>query len=671
MLRASASSAGFSRFSSRPVLRQLRWRLAWTSVAAACVLAGCQRVTPPPSPRAAAAAPASEPASASAAVPLAYTAPSADALYQMVAPIALYPDKLVAQVLAGATYPDQISSAETWLGQNPGLKGDALASAADAQPWDPSVKSLTSFPNVLEQLAANLPWTTALGKAYYHDPSDVMNAIQAMRTRAAQVGALKSSPHLRVTTVAAGAAVPPPPPVQQPVAMYQGPAVVPPPATVITIEPAQAQAIYVPSYDPSVVYGTPVPVYPSYRWAVPVAPTPVAVAAGPDPVAVGAMAFGAGVLVGAVASHHHAWGWDAWNLHWGAPPPAAVAWSAAPPPPAGRPAVVYRGATYVSNSTTVIENVHNRATVNNRNIYVNAPGHSPGAPAPTVPAAALAAGPAPLQQAALAPPRPGSMTGGRPVVPAPQALQSPPVGAALQGSHGNVPHGLPNDHGNRFLPAAESGRIVGHQPGGAMQTPGRAQVPGAPSQPIAHAALGRPGEQGLGLRFTDRPPPEALQGGRSAQAEGAVKPLPMEARNRSVDLHTAAPPVAMPEHGPARPGMEPSVHRPAVVLGTEPPVARMQVPVQRAPMPAEAPGARAPQQQPTHSSQQPAHVHPPVPAEPRGSVAPHAAVQPVMPRPAPHEARPQPRLASPPPPSHAQPQHAQEREHRPHGEHGG
>ncbi|WP_225979160.1 DUF3300 domain-containing protein, partial [Paracidovorax cattleyae] len=372
---------------------------AITCIAAACALAGCERVTTP-APQAAASVPAPEPAasaaaSTAAAVPVGYTPPSADVLYQMVAPIALYPDKLVAQVLAGATYPDQVSAAEAWLAQNPGLKGTALTGAVDSQPWDPSVKSLTAFPNVLEQMASNLPWTTALGKAYYHDPADVMNAIQAMRARAAHAGTLKSSPRLRVATVEARSLPPPLPPSQAPVALYQGPAVVAPPPTAITIEPAEVQTVYVPRYDPAVVYGTPVPVYPSYRWAVPVVqPAPVAVVAGPDPVAVGALAFGAGVLVGALASsHHHGWGWNDWNLHWGPPPPPPIAWGPAPPPPAWGPAVVYRGATYVSNSPTVIENIHNRITVNNRNVYVNAPGQPPGLPAPGAPAMGFAGGP--------------------------------------------------------------------------------------------------------------------------------------------------------------------------------------------------------------------------------------------------------------------------------------
>jgi Protein of unknown function (DUF3300) len=110
--------------------------------------------------------------------------PTADELYQMVAPIALFPDNLVAQVLAASTYPDQISAANIWLKQNPNLKGDQLAQEVDKQPWDVSVKGLTQFADVLNQMASNLAWTSALGDAYVNVPQDVMNAVQVMRQRA-------------------------------------------------------------------------------------------------------------------------------------------------------------------------------------------------------------------------------------------------------------------------------------------------------------------------------------------------------------------------------------------------------------------------------------------------------------------------------------------------------
>src|SRR6202012_4621686 len=128
-----------------------------------------------------------------------YAAPTADQLYQLVAPIALFPDNLVAQVLAASTYPDQVSSAYTWLQQNTGLKGQALLQAVNQEPWDASVKGLTQFPDVLQQMATNLSWTSSLGDAYFNIPQSVMNAVQVMRQRAQQAGNLKNDQHQNVS----------------------------------------------------------------------------------------------------------------------------------------------------------------------------------------------------------------------------------------------------------------------------------------------------------------------------------------------------------------------------------------------------------------------------------------------------------------------------------------
>src|SRR5438477_1081605 len=114
-------------------------------------------------------------------------------LQQLVAPIALYPDALVGQVLAASTYPTQVVEADRWLQQNPGLKGEALGSAVDKQPWDPSIKGLTQFPDVLNNMSKNITWTSALGDAYFNDPQSVMNAIQALRRDAEKAGNLTSS----------------------------------------------------------------------------------------------------------------------------------------------------------------------------------------------------------------------------------------------------------------------------------------------------------------------------------------------------------------------------------------------------------------------------------------------------------------------------------------------
>ena len=127
--------------------------LSWLLCAAMLPLSGCDRQK---SPTRWAQAPRPRRSAATASAP-AYTPLTADQLYQLVSPVALFPDKLLAQVLAGAGYPDQISAADAWLVQNRGLQPAALSSAADAQPWDPSVRGLVQFPDVLDQMAKNIP----------------------------------------------------------------------------------------------------------------------------------------------------------------------------------------------------------------------------------------------------------------------------------------------------------------------------------------------------------------------------------------------------------------------------------------------------------------------------------------------------------------------------------
>lgn len=294
------------------------------------------------------------PSAAASESPAAYTPPTADQLYQMTAPIALFPDKLVALVLAGATYPDQISAANDLVTQNPGLTGAALVSAADQQPWDPSVKALTEFPAVLSQMSSNMAWTTALGQAYYNDPSDVLNAVQVMRQRAKAAGHLSSNSQMVVRTsppVVTPQYVPSP---DAPL-IYDGPPVVAPPPETIVIEPAQPDVVYVPVYNPAVVYGTPVAYYPGYVYEPPVYPPGVGVT-------VGLISFGVGIAVGAALFSHVGWGWHDWGVHW-APPPGY-----GPSGPGGgwRPAVVYNHTTYISRTSTTIINRYNiHRVVNN------------------------------------------------------------------------------------------------------------------------------------------------------------------------------------------------------------------------------------------------------------------------------------------------------------------
>ena len=216
---------------------------------------------------------------------------SAGELEQLAAPIALYPDALVAQILGAATFPDQVAYVSNWLHQNQNLTGNALMQAVDAQPWDPSVKALTQFPSVLDNMAKNLSWTSALGEAYHTQTADLMTAVQVLRAKAYAAGNLKSGSQITV--------------------VQQSP-------QVIVIQSPSPQVVYVPVYNPTVVYGYPY-VTPGYS-ASTVAAT-------------GAIAFGVGIMVGSMmSSSHYAWGYSSWNCGWHST------------------TVVYRGGSYYGNS---------------------------------------------------------------------------------------------------------------------------------------------------------------------------------------------------------------------------------------------------------------------------------------------------------------------------------
>jgi len=194
-------------------------------------------------------------------------------LEDLLAPIALYPDALVAQILAASAYPTQIVEAERFLQQNPNLTGQALGSEVDKQDWDPSVKALTVFPTVLADLDKNLAWTSELGDANVNQPNDVMTAIQVMRKKAEEAGNLKTTPQQTVAN--------------------QG--------STVQIQPADPQVVYVPDYDPELVYGYPVALWPGFYpwWGV----------GGPY------LSFGIGYGIGPFFGF--GWGWPAWGFHWG------------------------------------------------------------------------------------------------------------------------------------------------------------------------------------------------------------------------------------------------------------------------------------------------------------------------------------------------------------------
>ena len=210
--------------------------------------------------------------------PESYNTLSPDQLDQLVAPIALYPDSLVAQILAASTYPDQIADADQFLQANQGAPPDQLGDMVNNMDWDPSVKALVAFPSILDNLNRNLDWTSQLGNAYYNQPQDVMSAVQDMRQRAYEAGNLRPTPQLAVQYT---------------------------PGDII-IAPANPEVVYVPWYDPWTIYGAPIAPWGGYY----VRPRPAGLffAAG----------FGLGFGVGIAIGHWNnwGWGWHNWGMGW-------------------------------------------------------------------------------------------------------------------------------------------------------------------------------------------------------------------------------------------------------------------------------------------------------------------------------------------------------------------
>ena len=186
-------------------------------------------------------------------------------LDRLVSRVALYPDSLLAQVLAGATYTDEIPEAARWAGQHAYLRGDALAAAIneDHLPWDPSVQALLPFPSVLDMMARDMAWTSQLGNAFMAQQQDVMDAVQRERRKAYDYGYLRTGPQLVVT-----------------------------PGPYIAIAAVNPAIYYVPLYDPFVVFAPPRPGF----------------------FIGGAIRFGGGIAVGAAFAP---WGWGAARFGWG------------------------------------------------------------------------------------------------------------------------------------------------------------------------------------------------------------------------------------------------------------------------------------------------------------------------------------------------------------------
>ena len=197
---------------------------------------------------------------------------TSEELQSLVAPVALYPDPLLAQALIGATFPDQVLAANLWLTQNKTVTPGALFQAVNPQPWDPSIKGLTQFPQVLNDMAQNLVWTSQLGEAYHNQQSAVMAAIQLLRAKAKTEENIKTSPQLLVAQ---------------------------PTGDIVTLQPGNPLVVYVPRYNPALIYGTSIKT-PNYN------PT--------DPVSGNGLSFGSGVALSAGASSD--WGWANWACNW-------------------------------------------------------------------------------------------------------------------------------------------------------------------------------------------------------------------------------------------------------------------------------------------------------------------------------------------------------------------
>jgi hypothetical protein len=197
----------------------------------------------------------------------------------MLAPLALYPDPLLSQVLIACTYPLEIVQAYQWLEQNLALKGKDLTDAAQKQNWDPSVQALVAFPDVLKRLSQDSLWATNIGNAFLADQAAVMDSIQRLRLKAQQSGKLASTPQEKVTETTEG---------DKPI---------------IEIQPADPAVVYVPEYDPAWVWGPPYGGYPYPYWVYPPAPYG------------GWYIWGPGIGLGLYFGGCCGWGWG-WGFGW-------------------------------------------------------------------------------------------------------------------------------------------------------------------------------------------------------------------------------------------------------------------------------------------------------------------------------------------------------------------
>lgn len=507
-----------------------------TIAAAALLLAACGRDANAP-PAAATATPSAantDPAASAAATPPAANAATpvawrADALDELLAPIALYPDALLGQMLAASVNAQEVLDGGNWLLQNQSLKGKALDQAAEKAGFGPAMRALFAFPEVVDMMCQNLDWTTQLGEAFDADQAAVLDSVQRLRTRAVNAGTFKSTPQQTVqkqTVEAAGGAK----------------------KEVVVVEPANPQVVYVPKYDPAAVYQ-----------AAPVAATPAAPSSSSassssgsgNAVAAGLIGFGAGILIAEIFDDDDDWddyyrpSWGSGGVYYGGRPWYGGTYVYAPTYVGYRPAGgYYRPATYPNRWDRPVNVGNVNVNVNNGNYFSRFP-NNPNRPVPagtrpardsqarpaladaSRPAAGAAERPA-LARDAGPPKVQGSYAGARgdadrPTVP----TTAPRVPGQLDGKVPSRADGTQAGTRDRPAGAKPQGEYAGTRDRPATDRPGAARP--AAEQPSPAGAVDRSGRDPLqASRELQRPAPDRGYGAKPASVNrpGTAQPRP-------------------------------------------------------------------------------------------------------------------------------------------------
>jgi len=372
---------------------------------------------------------------------------NAQALDKLLAPIALYPDPLLAQVLACATSPDQVTEVHKWLQENKTLQGTQLQEAATTKGFDASFTALVLFPDVLDTMAKNVPWTTELGKAFLSDQQSVLDSVQRLRKQAQTIGNLKTTEQQQVKTETQDG------------------------TQVIVIQPANPQIVYVPVYNTTTVYTSPPPPPPKDDSG--------------DKAAAAIIGFAVGIAIGSAMNDNYysaPYGWGAWGVGWHSHTVVVAGGAAWRVPPGGRypytrpvPRASYRAPVNI-NAPTYNINVDRSHTVNNVN---RSQGNT--TPRPTQGTARPATQPS-TQPAARPATQPATQPAARPTTqPATQPAARPSTSATNTAKLGSSGAGSGGAAVTQSRAGTKSGAFSGYQNGNserAAQSRGQRSVSG-------------------------------------------------------------------------------------------------------------------------------------------------------------------------------------------------